>query len=43
MAAPQAGSTIIVADANGSTQLDVPDDDAPTWDVDVTLEPMLDE
>ena len=37
------GATIIVAANDAAAQIDVPDDDATTWDVDVTVEPELDE
>ena len=35
----RAGTTIVVAGNDSATELYVPDDDAPTWDVDVDLEP----
>ena len=34
----QAGSTIVIAGNGSASEIYVPDDDAPTWDVEVNLE-----
>ncbi len=39
----EAGSTIVVAGGGAASELMVPEDDSPTWDVDVVVEPGYDD
>lgn len=39
----QAGTTIIAAGDNAAAEVDVPADDSPTWDTEITIEPQLEE